>query len=244
MGSAVPEFVFTPRVQLSLGNLNDQRQQVSERFSSLMQIADKGLYIETKSLYPDAVRRTDVVNSLYEFRSSVGNAPMALVEMPKGKKGKPKKIYSLKPFKKETKQLLVIKVIEPTTKKEQSYAVARVKLTTDPTGKRRQKIDELFEQSKTVLSFAPEIIVFKDRVYNLKWPLHCALEHDEDGYTIGSEMLGIIGTGETVDSAEESFSEEFDFIFRRYNELKDAELTQNVKHIKLMLKFMVASIEE
>lgn len=242
-GSAVPEFIFTPRVQLNIGDIIEQRKQVSQRFSSLMQVAAKGLYTETRALYPDAARRSEVVNSLFEFRSSVA-APMALVEMPKTKNGKPRKIFALKPFKKETRQLLVTKVIEPTAKKTQFYAVARVKVSTDASGKKKQRIEEIFEQSKTTLAFAPDTIVFNERVYNLNWPLRCALVHDEDGYSIENEMLGIIGTGPDLDVAEQSFSEEFDFVYRRYQELKESQMTKHVRDVKQVLQFMVASIDE
>ena len=56
-------------------------------------------------------------------------------------------------------------------------------------------------------------------------------------------MLDIIGTGETEDEAEISFAQEFDYIYNRFNELDDSQLTERIKNIKLFANYLVKSIE-
>src|SRR5205814_973388 len=52
-GSAVPQFLFTPRVQTSIGNVDSQRALVSKKFDKLMSLSNKADYIKINNLYPD-----------------------------------------------------------------------------------------------------------------------------------------------------------------------------------------------
>ncbi len=67
-------------------------------------------------------------------------------------------------------------------------------------------------------------LIFGNKIYNLRFPLRCKFENEEGFYTIQSELLDIIGTGETEDEAENTFGQEFDFIFKRYNGLEEGQL--------------------
>ena len=57
-------------------------------------------------------------------------------------------------------------------------------------------------------------------------------------------MLDIVGTGQSIDEAEKNFSEEFHFIYQRYNELSDKKLGDRVKRIKTILNSLVLKTEE
>lgn len=241
-GSAVPEFVLTPRVQLPLADLDKQRAVVNEKFTQLMVIADKGHYSELKKAYPDAVRRNDIVDTLFDFRNSFNNSPVAVVKLGKG--GKPKKEFALKPFKKEVRQTLTTKVIAAPVKRDESFAVARIKVITDDKGKQRKHIQDLYQQARTAVAWAPSVIVQGQRAYVLRYPLMCSLEHEDDVHAIQNPILGIIGTGATPDEAELSFSEEFDFVYRRYAQMPDKKLAPHLVEVKRFLKHLVTSIEE
>ena len=61
---------------------------------------------------------------------------------------------------------------------------------------------------------------------------------------IQSELLDIVGTGETEDEAEINFAEEFSFIYKRYNELTDEKLSDRIVSIKTILNYLVKSVEK
>ena len=94
------------------------------------------------------------------------------------------------------------------------------------------------------LDFAPDIIITNKRKYYLNYPLRCLFEKEDNYYVIQSEMLGIIGTGDTEDEAEKAFYEEFDFIYQRYYSLEENQLTNNVRMIKTILNQLVKKVEE
>ena len=98
---------------------------------------------------------------------------------------------------------------------------------------------EAYPNRKVMLSYAPEVIVYKDCVYQLRNPLSCTFEKVDNFYSIKNDILGIIGVGDTEDEAEVNFSEEFDFIYNRYNELTDNEMTERIRFIKSFLNYMV-----
>jgi predicted RNase H-like HicB family nuclease len=67
------------------------------------------------------------------------------------------------------------------------------------------------------------------------------IEKEGDYYVIKSEMLGIIGTGLTEDEAEKSFTEEFDYIYKRLNSQEDESLSKRNRSIKDILNQIVQS---
>ena len=89
-----------------------------------------------------------------------------------------------------------------------------------------------------------DIIVSDTRNYMLKYPLRCLFEKEDDYFIIQSEMLGIIGTGLTEDDAENSFAEEFDFIYNRLNTLDDNSLTNHNRLIRIIITQIIDRIEE
>ena len=113
-GSAVPQFSFTPRRKLTInGNVENQRELVRQKFDELVEASGKGDYEKVKVLYPDAYRRNEVVNELYDFVNSFGGSPVKVVNVSQ-KEGKDKIIplYNIRPFAKEVRDRLVMTVVE------------------------------------------------------------------------------------------------------------------------------------
>lgn len=79
--------------------------------------------------------------------------------------------------------------------------------------------------------------------YILNFPLRCNFEHEDGYYTIAYEMLDIIGTGLTEEDAKLNFNQEFDFIYNRYNELNDENMSNKILNIKKILQIAVKSVE-
>jgi hypothetical protein len=241
-GSAIPEWVVTPRVQLHIADLDAQMEVVNTEFERVMDIAARGHYTDLRKFYPDAIRRNDVVDAVFDFRNSVKDAPMALVKMPK--RGRPKKLFALKPFKKETKQALTTKVVEAPIEGEAGFAVARLRVLKDGKGKViKKKILDTYPQAKSAIAWAPEVIVHDERVYVLRHALPCIVEHEDKVFSIENPLLGIMGTGSDMDEAERSFMQEFDFIHRRYTMLPDKKLAAHLLPVKRLLKHLVKEID-
>src|SRR5690606_451978 len=193
-GSAVPEFVFTPRIQTSIANIAKQRKVVNQGFERLMKLSNTADYLKVSDVYPDAVRRNEIVDKLYDFTNSFGNAPTAIVDIGKDETTKP--VYKIRKLKPEMKKLLTTEIIEMNGSVKEEFGVARIKLTTTKKGTTKKKIEEVYKKSDTTLSYSPGVIIYNDKTYVLNFPLRSSLEKENDYYVIQNEMLDIIGTGE------------------------------------------------
>jgi hypothetical protein len=182
-----------------------------------------------------------MVNSLYGFVNSFGTAPVSFVDVTES--NEISEIYKIKKFKSETRNFLLAE-IEPVVAEPQAYyGVGKIKLMTR--GKKTtRKIEEIYTKSNTTLSYAPDVIVHQGDSYILNFPLRCSLEKEDGYYLIQSELLDIVGTGETEDEAEIIFAEEFSFIYKRYNELTDKKLSDRIVSIKTILNYIVKSVEK
>ncbi len=76
----------------------------------------------------------------------------------------------------------------------------------------------------------------------LNFDLLCIFEKEDDYFVIKNEMLDIIGTGLTEVAAKESFCQEFDFIYQRYNQLEDNKLSNRILNIKKIINILVKKI--
>ena len=236
-GSALPSFCFTHKIQNTVAsNVMAQREIVSERFSQLMAISDNSSYLELKNIYPENEKRAKIVNSLYKFVESFGTSPATVIDERNNSQ------YKIQPFKKEMLEQIVVPVIDIKEKKkiEKHTQLAKVEVTEGKTGK--PKVLELYDRKYSQVGFAPEIIFFNNKTYELKYPLLCTMDTEEGRVIIENKMLGIYASGETADEAEEEFNEEFDYLFTRYNELTNNELSEDVIAIKTSLNHIVKNI--
>lgn len=241
-GSAIPQFIFTPRVQtVTSGDVFEQRRFVNDKFEEYLKIANKGDYTEIKSLIPQVSIRNIIVEDFYNFATTFGNSPISVVEI---RNGKIHPIYKINKFKPEVKERLITKISEgEVEKKIETEVVAKLKVTkTGSQVKRTTK--EIFDAKHAEPGFATDTIVFNGRSYILAFPLRCKLEKEDDYYLIESEMLDIVGTGKTIDDAESSFSEEFHYIYTRYNELPNNKLSERIKRVKTILSSIILKVED
>lgn len=87
------------------------------------------------------------------------------------------------------------------------------------------------------------VIIAENTKYFLKYPLRCLFEKEDNYYIIQSEMLGIIGTGLTDNDAENSFAEEFDYLYKRLQSLNADSLTNHNQIIKNILTHCIEKVE-
>lgn len=241
IGSAIPEFIFTPRIKaVTSGDIMEQRKFVNSKFDSYLKVANKGDYSEIKKIIPQAATRNIIVEDLYNFATTFGNSPVSVVEL---KKGKIVHLYKINKFKPEVKERLITKISETELIKEEYEAVAKIKVVKRGTQITRTTKD-MFDTKHGEPGFATNSISYGNKTYVLAFPLRCKLEKEDDYFVIQSEMLDIVGTGKTIDEAENNFSEEFNFVFKRYNELPKNKLGDRLQRIKTILNSLVLKIEE
>ena len=245
-GSAVPQFSFTPRLQLTLnGDVDNQRELVRQKFDELAEASGKGDFVKVKELYPDAYRRNEVVEDLYTFVNSFGGSPVSVVNV-KPKEGKDNivPLYIIRPFAKEIRDRLITPVIE-NKELETVQEVSFKKVVTTYLGDKKVKTKTIEEYSdkQTAFSLAPEVIISKTNTYELLAPLRCLLEKEDEYFVMTCELLDLVGTGLTIEETEHSFAEEFEFIYTRYNELPDTELTKRLQSVKKILNALVKQVD-
>jgi hypothetical protein len=241
IGSAIPEFKFTQRLKaVTSGDVLEQRRFVNEKFETYLKIANVGNYDEIKKIVPQVRTRNIIVQDLYNFTTTFGNSPFSVVEY---KRRKIVPIYKIKKFKTEVKERLLTKITQSEELKEEFDAVAKIKVI--KRGNDTKRITkELFIGKHSDTAYSTDTIVYDTKTYILSSPLICKLEKEDNYFIIQSEMLGIVGTGLTIDDAEQNFSEEFHYIYHRYNELPNKEMGERVARIKNILNSIVLKIED
>jgi len=241
-GSAIPQFVLTPRVKFTTGDdVFQQRDFVSERINKLLSIANDGNYLELKKEYPEAYKRNKIVEDFFNFTSSFGNAPVMFGSF--DKKNHFKSAYKLNKFKEPIKKALITEIKE--AKKEEpvlvTKAVGNIEVKRKE-GKVFTKVINFSEDKHADLSYTTDTIVYENTIYELISPLRCKFSKEDDYFLIESELLDIVGTGMTEDEAEKNFAEEFNYIFKRYNELEEKKLSDKIRRIKAILNSIILKI--
>ncbi len=242
-GSATPSFVFTENInQASIGAIAVQRQKVHEKFNHIMSYANSGDYLKLREDYREPVRRNAIVGAVYSFVESFKNAPVEILDQ------NHKSQFRIKKFKKSVRDLMITEVKQSnvSSEKEKNYQMGKVLVTRD---KKKggviyqKKLVELFDQ-RVGADYSTDTIVSGGTVYELNYSIHCSVDLVDGMTQIENDMLGIFGSGQTLDEAEKSFAVEFDYIYNRYNELPDKKLTKDVISIKKLLNLFVKKVSK
>lgn len=242
-GSAVPQYKFTDNIHFTNGvNVNDQRKHVSQSFEKILQISDSGDYKDLKKIYTSPAVRNDVVEKIYQYTNSFGNSPAQIVNI--SKTGKIIKLYQNNKLKPDAKKNLQVNIVdaEPDEVLHET-AVGKIAITRSKKGV-RNTIREVYHEKDASLSYKTNEIVHGKTKYILHNYLMSSIEQEDGFFIINSELLGITGTGLNQKDAEKSFAEEFDFIYKRYNELKDSECSPRIFRFKTIINTILAKVEK
>lgn len=240
-GSAVPQFKFSDKIVYTNGvNVLDQRKKVSESFERILGISDKGNFEDIIKLYPTPSVRNEVVERVFNYTNSFGNAPVEVINYTKS--GKVINLYKNNKLKAEAKKKLQVDIIKDKEKIEQYQAVGKLTVFKSKNGT-RTKINQVYKETDTDLSYAINKISIGKKVYYLNNILRNSIGEEDDFFVITSELLDITATGKTVNEAKECFAFEFDYIFTKYNELKDTECSSRILRIKNFLNLLVSKID-
>ncbi len=240
-----PVFMLTPREFTGnlTGDVKKQKQIVNNAFVEIMQFSEENKYESIRERYPAPVVRNPLVEILTKLTNSFGNSPVHIVEL-SGRNTPPKPIYSIRKITPERKSKLITPIIESDTNVREDIVYGKLQQITKGNKKPRVKALEIYSDQSVSLSHTWEKIEFDGKKYLLHFPLRCLLEKEDKTYLIKSEMLDLVGTGETEMEAEESFAREFDFIYNRYNGLDDSRLSPRLRRIKNTLNHLVKSVEK
>lgn len=243
-GSAVPKFAYSPRTENMSGQYwQVHRNVVNEKFEKLVEVSNVGDYRKIIELYPEPIKRNPIVENLYSFVNSCGTAPVRFVDYDElNEKITP--LYKIHHFKSAAKKELLSGFVEiKESETESSDAVGKIKITKKG-GKTTRKIIDTYSGNKFSLEYAPVVIIAENTKYFLKYPLRCLFEKEDNYHIIQSEMLGIIGTGLTDNDAENSFAEEFDYLYKRLQSLNADSLTNHNQLIKNILTHYIEKVEQ
>ena len=108
--------------------------------------------------------------------------------------------------------------------------------------KKSPKVSTTYIDSEITLVYNPHVINFYENQYFLKRPLFCTIEDDDENKStiIKCDELDIYATGVDEISAKIDFAEEFNYIFKRFNELPDEKLSVKNKRIKDYINSIVS----
>lgn len=246
VGSAIPVFVLTKRDGSGnvIADIPQQKQIVNDAFLEIMEFSEKNEYENILKRYPSPVIRNPLVEKLFKLTNSFGNSPARIVEL-NGLDTPPKSLYTIRKISTGRKKRLITPILETTPEAEvkEEILISKVLRTTTGNKKPKDKTLETYSDQTVTLSYAPDQLEIGNKKYILNFPLRCLLEKEDDFFIVKSEMLDLIGTGESEGEAQESFAQEFDFIYQRYNELDDTRLTPRLIRIKTFLNLIVKSVE-
>lgn len=241
IGSAIPEFIFTPRIKpVTSGDVFEQRVFVNNQFDKYLNIANHGDYSNFKNIIPQAKTRNIIVEDFYNFATTFGNSPVSIVDI---KNGNISPVYKINKFKSNIKDLLITKIIESDVKVEEYEAVAKIKVVKKGNKTTHTKTD-MFDAKHAHPGFSIGTVTYNNLTYNLAFPLMCKLEKEEDYFIVQSDILDIVGTGYTINDAEKNFAEEFHFIYTRYNQVSNKMLSDRLQRIKNIINSLVLKIED
>ncbi|MFN0036443.1 MAG: hypothetical protein ACKVUS_15365 [Saprospiraceae bacterium] len=133
-------------------------------------------------------------------------------------------------------------MIEPAAAVREEIVYGKFRRTTVGNEKPSMTTLAIYADQSVSFAHAPDKIEVNGKKYLFHFPLRCLLEKEDETYIIKSEMLDLIGTGETETEAKESFAREFDFVYHRYNELDDSRLSPRLRRIKTMLNQIVKPV--
>lgn len=243
-GSAIPGFIFSPRKEKMIGEKWEiHRGIVNDKFEDILEVSNDGDYGKLIEMYPKPAERNLLVESLYNFVSDFGSAPISVVDydqhtnhfMP---------IFKISKFKPSVKRILMTDNAEIfQVPSESDVAVGKIRKIRNSKGKLTHRVLATYS-SEISLQYAPTEISTNEIRYKLKYPLRCLFEKEDDFYVIHSELLGVVGTGLTEKEAEHFFSEEFDYLYKKLNSLEDKKLTKHNQFIKTILNQLVEKIEK
>jgi len=243
-GSAIPQFIFSPRViNLPLHeDISKQRNQITNSVDNLLQISNNSDYTKLIELYPDGGRRNKIVENVFEFTNSFDNSPTSFGNL--NRKGEFVKSYSLHKLRKETKQKLLTEIqdtklnIEP----EEYSEFREILVTKDKHNKRKSTIISSIKKDGHSLSYSPDYILVNNRKYVFTTAPISLFQKEDGHYVIKNELLDIYAVGESEDEVERDFNEEFDYLYQRLNSLSDNEMTTRLKTIKTFINYFVKDV--
>jgi hypothetical protein len=247
-GSAVPKVKFTPRFHQTVvaADFPKQRALVARELENLLTAAanPRKLNEYLRVRFKDVERRNHIINAYHAFSNAAGNSPMAFVNMDANNQCAP--IYPVSRMTIGQRDGLVteIKQSEPVTEHETLFRKVQItKVNGKITGKSKI-LAEYMVNAATEISYSYPTITHDGRTYVLYDLFHCKVEReDESGYSIKSEMLDIVGNGETEEAAAKSFEQAFDALYRRFDEQTDDVLNDEKQaRIKKMLPLLIKEV--
>lgn len=240
-GSAIPSFIFTPRLQQTISeDVIAQRDSVQSEFEELMRISNDSDFMQLKNLFPLPIVRNEMVEGLYNFTNSFGDSPASIVSV--SKSGEINPIFKINKLRPSIKEQLIVKIGKMATEEIQEEEGVASILIKRKGGKETSKIIDTYRSTVVNLSHKLNKIEFKGTTFNLYSPIFCTLNKEDGYFLLRNDLLDISASGLTIKDAEYEFSENFYYCYYRFNDLSDEKLSSNLVRVKAIINILVSSI--
>jgi hypothetical protein len=118
-------------------------------------------------------------------------------------------------------------------------AIAKIKLSTSPSGRVKKKTEEIYTDKEGVLSLELMSIESMAAKYTLSAPIYVQVNKVGKGYLIENEQFDIYATGRSEQEAKIDLYEQFDMTYKRLIELPMDQLSHRLQNVKRAYELIV-----
>jgi hypothetical protein len=241
----VPEWRLEDEPNL-LFPITKEIQALNNDFNFVVRSINEGNFQKIADKYSEPSIKNEVINAVYDFSNSAGTKPVAIVKKINAKEGKFRQLAKVRKMTIEQKQMLITKPILTTeTKTSSSEAVGKFLISKSAKGKLSKKNVQLYTQKEATLTLRFDSIQAGSRLYELKGDLYFNMEEVKNkSCSIENKLLDIYAQGTTIEEAEKDMFDQFDFTYKRLNEVEDNKLSRHLLNAKKYINLIVDNIKE
>lgn len=247
-GSTVPAWRLKDEPHL-LFPVKDSIQALNNDFDFVVRSINEGNFQKIADKYNEPVIKNEVIDAVYSFSNSAGTKPIAIVKRinTKTKEVKFRQLARVRNMTLDQKRILVANPTLNTIAKinDSSEAVGKFLISKSPKGRLSAKKLQLYTQKEAVLSLRFDSIETDLVIYELKGDLTFRITNDKNrSFSIENKLLDIYAQGETIKEAEQDMFDQFDFTFKRLNEVEDNKLSSHLLDAKKYINLIVDKIKK
>jgi hypothetical protein len=243
-GSAIPEWRLEDEPNL-LFPITKELQVLNDDFNFVVRSINEGNFQKIADRYNEALVKNEVINAVYDFSNSAGTKPVAIVKKINAKEVKFRQLAKVRKMTIEQKQMLITKPVQTTeTKTSSSEAVGKFLISKSAKGRLSTKKLQLYTQKEVDVSLHFDSIETDTKIYELKGDLTFYITDDKKSVSIENRLLDIYAQGKDLKEAEQDMFDQFDFTYRRLNEVEDSKLSLHLLDAKKYINLIVDKIKD
>lgn len=242
-GSAIPRWKVEETIELF--PTKAAYNILNQDFGFVISCLDDGNFQAIADRYNEPSVKNEIVDAVYNFSNSAGTKPFCVVKGTVERGFKP--LAKLRRISIAQKNILIVSESKDKAdfKTEEVEGVGKVLLKISNTGRKTKKVSELYTQKEAVLSLKFDSIEVNDRIYVLRNEIFFSFSEDKKQHhvTIENPALDIYAYGANMKEAEQDMYEQFDYTYRRLNDIQDEKLSNHLLSAKRYINLLVETIK-